>query len=114
MDKREMNYFKINLSAIIAYLAERSEEPDDAPSQYVAVIEKVLDTIEKMNFELMKTIAYNKILISVFKDKTQVVRCMDCKYCFTDGENVAFNVCELNHNKVQADEWYCADGEYKE
>ena len=113
MTKAEMNYFRINLSAIIAYLAEHSKEPDDAPSQYIKVIDKTLDTIEKMDFELTKTIGYNHILISVFKDKTQVVRCMDCKHCYTDGENVAFNMCELNHNKVQSDEWFCADGEYK-
>lgn len=41
------------------------------------------------------------------------VRCKDCKHCFVDGDNVRFNVCELNHNRVQADDWFCADGERK-
>ena len=113
MTDKELKYFRINLNAIMAYLAERSEEPDDAPSQYRNVIKKVLDDIEKMSFELTKTIAYNKILISVFKDRQTVIRCEECKHCFIDGGNVAFNVCELNHNKVQPDEWYCADGEYR-
>ena len=40
----------------------------------------------------------------------QIIRCRDCKHCFTDGENVRYNVCELNHNKVQSDDWFCADG----
>ena len=40
-----------------------------------------------------------------------VIRCKDCVHRYVDGENVRFNVCELNHNKVQSDEWFCADGE---
>jgi hypothetical protein len=41
----------------------------------------------------------------------QIIRCGQCKHCYVDGEGVLFNVCELNHNKVQSDDWYCADGE---
>lgn len=41
----------------------------------------------------------------------EIVRCRECRHRFVDGENVRFNVCELNHNKVQADDWFCADGE---
>ena len=44
-------------------------------------------------------------------DAVPVVRCGECIHRYVDGENVRFNVCELNHNKVQADDWYCADGE---
>lgn len=44
-------------------------------------------------------------------DAVEVVRCKDCKHRFVDGENVRFNCCELNHNKVQSDDWFCADGE---
>lgn len=40
-----------------------------------------------------------------------VVRCKDCIHRFVYGENVRINVCELNHNKVQIDDWFCADGE---
>ena len=47
-------------------------------------------------------------------DAIEVVRCKDCKHRYVDGENVRHNVCELNHNKVQGDDWYCADGERKE
>lgn len=47
-------------------------------------------------------------------DLVEVVRCKDCKHRFVDGENVRFNVCELNHNKVQSDDWFCADGERRE
>ena len=47
-------------------------------------------------------------------DVVEVVRCKDCKHCFVDGENVRFNVCELNHNKVQGDDWFCADGRVKD
>lgn len=45
------------------------------------------------------------------KEQPQIVRCNDCKYRFVDGDNVRFNMCLLNHNKVQSDDWYCADGE---
>lgn len=41
----------------------------------------------------------------------EIVRCKDCKHKYVDGDNVQYNVCELNHNKVQSDEWYCADAE---
>lgn len=44
-------------------------------------------------------------------DAVPVVRCGECIHRYVDGENVRFNVCELNHNKVQADDWFCADGE---
>ena len=44
----------------------------------------------------------------------ELVRCKDCKYRFVDGDNVRFNMCLLNHNKVQPDDWFCADGERKE
>lgn len=45
------------------------------------------------------------------KPVSELVRCKDCIHRFVDGENVRFNCCELNHNKVQSDDWYCADGE---
>ena len=41
----------------------------------------------------------------------KLIRCKDCKHIYVDGENVRFNVCELNHNKVQPDDWYCGDAE---
>lgn len=47
-------------------------------------------------------------------DSIELVRCGECKHRFVDGDNVRFNVCELNHNKVQSDDWFCADGERKE
>lgn len=43
-----------------------------------------------------------------------VVTCGECKHCYVDGEQVKFNVCELNHNKVQSDDWFCADGERRD
>ena len=47
-------------------------------------------------------------------EAVHVVRCKDCKHCYVDGENVRYNVCDLNHNKVQADDWFCADAEKRE
>jgi len=47
-------------------------------------------------------------------DAVEVVRCKDCIHRFVDGDGVLFNCCELNHNKVQSDDWFCADGERKE
>ena len=47
-------------------------------------------------------------------DAVPVVRCGECKHCFVDGDNVRFNVCELTHNRVQSDDWFCADGERKD
>ena len=43
-----------------------------------------------------------------------IVRCKDCKHRYVDGDNVRYNACELNHNNVQSDDWFCADGERRE
>lgn len=51
------------------------------------------------------------VKINYKRDFERIVRCKDCKYRYVDGENVRFNVCELNHNKVQPDDWYCGDAE---
>ena len=40
-----------------------------------------------------------------------IVYCRECRYRYPEGENVVYNMCELNHNKVQPDDWFCADGE---
>ena len=63
----------------------------------------------------------NKVLPNAFtlfekeySPELEIVRCKDCKYHFVDGDNVCFNMCLLNHNKVQSDDWFCADGERKE
>ena len=39
-----------------------------------------------------------------------IIRCKDCKHNYLDGIQVRFNRCELNHSKVHADDWFCADG----
>lgn len=41
----------------------------------------------------------------------EIVRCKDCKHRYVEGDNVRYNTCELNHNNVQSDDWYCADAE---
>lgn len=43
-----------------------------------------------------------------------IVRCKECKHRYVEGDNVRYNTCELNHNKVQSDEWFCADAEKRE
>ena len=52
-----------------------------------------------------------KDAITIELKQMELVTCQHCKHCFTDGENVLYNVCELNNNKVQSDDWFCADGE---
>lgn len=62
------------------------------------------------------TIFINEVLIGLLDDAptvVSVVRCRDCKHRYVDGENVRYNVCELNHNRVQSDDWFCADAERK-
>lgn len=43
-----------------------------------------------------------------------VVRCGMCKHQFIDGDNVRVARCELNHNDLMPDDWYCADGEVRD
>lgn len=60
----------------------------------------VVDAIEKIN--------------KLPPAQLELIRCKDCKHRYIDGKNVRFNVCELNHNKVQSDDWFCADAERRE
>ena len=45
------------------------------------------------------------------KKMIPLVRCKDCKHRYVDGTQVRFNVCDLTHNRVQSNDWFCADGE---
>lgn len=125
MTKTEMNMHRINLQVVAAYLSGKQEEPDDAPSQHRMAVNRALHDLERINKELEKERAYNAILVAVANEQQMIygdqgrivgelVRCKDCKHCYVDGENVRFNVCDLGHNKVQQDDWFCADGERKE
>ena len=125
MTKTEMNMHRINLEAVAAYLSGKQEEPDDAPCQHRMAVNRALYDLEKTNKELEKTRAYNAVLLAVAKEQQMIygdqgkivgelVRCKDCKYRFVDGDNVRFNMCLLNHNKVQSDDWFCADGVRKD
>lgn len=60
---------------------------------------------------ILETYTNNEAEICKRCNMTEVVRCKECKYRFVDGENVRFNMCLLNHNRVQNDDWFCADGE---
>lgn len=66
----------------------------------------VLERLEKLEQEVARHMRVT--------DDVEIVRCKDCKHCFVDGDNVRYNVCDLNHNKVQRDDWFCADGERRE
>ena len=41
----------------------------------------------------------------------EIVRCGECAHRYVEGNHVRFNRCELNHNNVQSDDWYCGDAE---
>lgn len=45
--------------------------------------------------------------------ESEIIRCKDCKHNYLDGIQVRFNRCELNHNKVHGDDWFCADAELR-
>lgn len=54
-----------------------------------------------------------KAFADVTIDERELVMCRSCKHRFIDGDNVRVARCELNHNELMPDEWYCADGEAK-
>lgn len=78
----------------------------NAPNAYADCFEDCSRCTKLDNGDL-----YELIVKQPTVDAVAVVRCEECKHRFVDGENVRFNCCELNHNKVQADDWFCADGE---
>jgi hypothetical protein len=42
----------------------------------------------------------------------ELIRCKDCKYCFTEGFVHEHNVCDKHEGiQGQPDDWFCADGE---
>ena len=76
----------------------------------------MIDEINKY-FNRLQTVAHYDLLVitkNLPSAEPKIIRCKDCKHRFVDGENVRFNVCELNHNKVQGDDWFCADAERRE
>ena len=52
-----------------------------------------------------------------FLEKTQIVRCKDCKYWvgnWLEGGNMINTKCTLSHRYPQPSDWFCADGERKD
>lgn len=76
------------------------------------LLDKAWDAENGLGWE--KVVSIKDVMDAPTIDAVEVVRCKDCRYRYVDGENVRYNVCELNHNKVQSDEWFCADGERRE
>jgi hypothetical protein len=72
---------------------------------------EVKELFQESNDELRKAVERIKQLPPIQPD---IVRCKDCKHRYVDGDNVRYNACELNHNNVQSDDWFCADGERRE
>ena len=70
------------------------------------------ELIKALNYDRR---TYQKGYADGFRDAhtPNVIRCKDCRYRYTDGDN-KYNLCLLNHNKLQTDEWFCADGERRE
>ena len=90
---------------------------DDLISRQAAI--DVIDAVfpvDPMKTEYAQGIACGAALAKTYVEQLpsaqpEIIRCGECKHCYIDGENVRFNVCELNHNKAQSDDWYCADAE---
>ena len=40
----------------------------------------------------------------------EIITCGECIHRFVEDENEPFNCCTLDHNDLQSDDWYCADG----
>ena len=68
---------------------------------------------EEMTIELPAGTFTNEQIAQIMGG-VPIIRCKDCKYKYTDGDNVVANYCLLNHNRVQPDEWFCADAEREE
>ena len=61
------------------------------------------------NYEHVGIVTEPEIEAMPAVDAVPVIRCKDCKFRYTDGDNVTANYCKLNHNRVMADDWFCAD-----
>ena len=74
---------------------------------------KMIDTYEKDGDVFLKVrVQYVADMLNFLPSaQPEIIRCGKCKHRYTEGENVVYNVCELNHNKVQPDDWFCADAE---
>ena len=57
---------------------------------------------------------FDFIAVESLTKGTPLIRCRECRFRYTDGENVTANYCLLNHARVQEDDWFCADAERKE
>lgn len=73
------------------------------------------DQLKDLEYELKKK-DENIVLLpyGVKVVKPEVIYCKDCKHNGTEGYHVITNYCKLKHNRMQSDDWFCADGERKE
>lgn len=54
-------------------------------------------------------------VLELLKSQPQIVRCKDCKYCGSEiRHGIKFAKCELKHNWMPQEDWFCADGERRE
>ena len=107
--------FELTISDITTQIARNIDEMSWQAVQRVGINvnkEKLLIAL-KQDSERYREAYKNGYDTGYEKRDDDIIRCKDCKYCYVDGDNVSFNMCLLNHNKVQPDEWFCADGEHK-
>lgn len=71
----------------------------------------VEDTINLLKEQAEQIAMMKMVYGSDAKVIGQIIRCKDCKHRFITGENVRYAVCELNHNRLMPDDWFCADWE---
>ena len=102
------HYFKSMLKVGYDGDADIYREHRESVKMAAELLKDQQKQIEQMNF------IYGFVYGGQVKEIKELVRCKDCRHCFVDGENVRFNVCELNHNKIQPDDWFCADGERRD
>ena len=121
MTKTEIDMHRIHLEGVAAYLSGKQKEPDDAPSQHRAAVNRALKDLERLNAELEKTRAYNAVLVAVMQEHKMIygdqgeivgrlIRCKDCNNRGTSDCPIE----ELCHGWIPDDNWYCADAEAKE
>ena len=79
---------------------------ENIPNTNVDIFENCHNCTTLCDWEVKELIDKQPVI-----DAVDVVRCRDCIHHYVDGEYVRYNCCELNHNKVQSDDWFCADGE---
>lgn len=87
----------------------------DADALIADIEKKTKGMLEQYGFCIDDTPTKEYLNMFPTIDAVEVVRCKDCKYCYSEGFVNVRNVCEKHYDFGNVDDdWFCKDGERRD